>query len=167
MKESNSENNPEDRKMKFPFTIEHLPVWLQMVISLTLAMLVLVTGCFSRILVHIMLWKLSPPLTNDRRLKLASIFGFLKADDEFITRDTTCTDFSCSKGLPLSWTCIDIGGQTCTLAETVPITGVGWFWAVMLSISAPYIYTFVINLYKCCTKVTPKINHKVIIMVRI
>ncbi|KAK3092974.1 hypothetical protein FSP39_009557 [Pinctada imbricata] len=111
-----------------------------------------------------MIWKLSPPNTNDRNLKLVSIFGYLEPDDNIITRNSSCMDLSCSKGLPLKWTCTDIDNQTCTLAEEIPSTNITWLWAVMVLISAPYLYAFITTFSRYCTKFSHKINIKILVV---
>ena len=129
-----------------------------------LFLLIIGTGCLSRVLIHIMIWKIRPPNLNST-LNLITLRGRLVPDTNRITRAINCTNSTCSGGLPLEWTCTPISGTTCSLAEEIPSVHVAWYWALMLCISAPYVYTLLTNLSRWCTKRVYKWKWRIFLMV--
>ncbi|XP_048776394.2 chitin synthase chs-2-like isoform X3 [Ostrea edulis] len=129
------------------------------VCGILLFIVVFWSACLSRIIIHIMIWKLNPPYTNNN-FTLNRLGGTLMQQLQRMRLDI-CDGFTpddCTKGqvvrggLPESWVCRNETAVTCLLWEEIPSVNVGWIWGLLIIMSVPYIYTMIVSLWRICFK---------------
>ncbi|XP_061189192.1 chitin synthase-like [Saccostrea echinata] len=128
------------------------------IVGIFLFIVVFWSACLSRVIIHIMIWKLNPPYTNSN-FTLNKLGGTLQVQSERMELKV-CDNIAngCIKGqvlrngLPVSWECRDKTATTCLLLEDIPSVNVGWIWGLLIIMSVPYLYTMAMSLWKSCFK---------------
>lgn len=127
-------------------------------------------ACLSRIIIHIMIWKLNPPFTNNN-FTVNKLGGTLKPQlDRMRLKCELDVSGNCTavrNGLPESWACVVDLPDQCLLFEATPSVNVGWVWSLLLVMSAPYFYVILVSLWRICFKKVEQFEPKMFLVVSI
>ncbi|XP_062604879.1 chitin synthase chs-1-like [Saccostrea cucullata] len=133
------------------------------IFSITLFFIVLVSTGLTRIIVHLMIWKLNPPQATSTAtinklgglLHLVEDRTFLKYNCTQNSNNTDCvSSFLQREDFPATWECVPISPHLCQLMEETPSVNVMWIWGLVIVIVVPDIYTIFLSLWRCCFKET-------------
>lgn len=125
--------------------------------AIALFVVVFGSACLSRIIIHLMIWKLNPPFT-ETNFATNKLGGVLKPKIDRM--NLNCSDPSTSdctqgyyvrNGLPESWKCT-VESYKCVLHEDPPSVNVAWIWGLLIIMSAPYFYTIIVSMWRICFK---------------
>ncbi|XP_062614043.1 chitin synthase chs-1-like [Saccostrea cucullata] len=143
------------------------------IFSVILFLIVLVTTGLTRIIIHLMIWKLNPPQANSTAtinklgglLHLVEDRTFLKYNCTQNSNNTDCaSSFLQREDFPATWECIPISSHLCQLMEETPSVNVMWIWGLVIVIVVPDIYTIILSLWRIWFKETQKFDFRMLIL---
>lgn len=139
------------------------------IISLCLFFVVLISTGLTRVIIHLMIWKLNPPNPNSA-VKLNKLGGLLEIVEEryFVTNCSSECDsgYVRRNGLPSSWKCFTTTNSTsCKLLEDTPTVNVWWIWGLIIIILVPDLYSLIKALWRWCLKKPTKFSKGMLLIV--
>ncbi|XP_062614047.1 chitin synthase chs-2-like [Saccostrea cucullata] len=141
--------------------------------SITLFFIVLVSTGLTRIIIHLMIWKLNPPQANSTTtidkmgglLRLVEERTYLKYNCTQNSNNTDCaSSFLQREDFPTTWECVPVSRHLCQLLEETPSVNVMWIWGLVIVMVVPDIYTIILSLWRLCFKETQKCDFKRLIL---
>lgn len=131
------------------------------VISVSLFFVVLISTGLTRVIIHLMIWKLNPPNPSST-VQLNTLGGLLELVEEryFVNCSSECDSGYVRKNdLPNSWKCFTITNSTsCKLLEDIPTVNVWWIWGLIIIISVPDVYSLILAFWRICFKETAEFS---------
>lgn len=131
-------------------------------ISLCLFFIVLISTGLTRVIIHLMIWKLNPPNPSSA-VQLNKLGGLLELVEEryFITNCSSECDSGYVKrnDLPSSWKCFTTTNSTsCKLLQETPTVNVWWIWGLIIIILVPDLYSLILGFWRICFKETDEFS---------
>lgn len=128
------------------------------IISVFLFFIVLISTGLTRVIIHLMIWKLNPPNPSST-VQLNKLGGLLEIVGEryFVTNCSSECDsgYVRRNDLPNSWKCFTTTNSTsCKLLEDTPTVNVWWIWGLIIIILVPDLYSLILGFWRICFKET-------------
>ena len=138
------------------------------ILSFFLFLVVFVSTGLTRVIIHLMIWKLNPPSRNSPAT-LNKLGGLLQIVEERATMHcvSNCSALNTERSqIPSSWRCEPINNTSfCQLEEDIPTVNVWWIWGLIIAIIVPDIYSMILSSWRIFYKETAPFNYKMLILV--
>lgn len=139
------------------------------IISLCLFFIVLISTGLTRVIIHLMIWKLNPPNPSSA-VYLNKFGGLLELVEEryFITNCSSECDsgYVRRNDLPSSWKCFTTTNSTsCKLLQETPTVNVWWIWGLIIIILVPDLYSLILGCWRICFKETDEFSVGMLLIV--
>lgn len=139
------------------------------IISVCLFFVVLVSTGLTRVIIHLMIWKLNPPNPSST-VQLNKLGGLLEIVEEryFVSNCSSECDsgYVRRNDLPSSWKCFTTTNSTsCKLLEDTPTVNVWWIWGLIIIILIPDLYSLILAFWRICFKETAEFSEGMLLIV--
>ena len=138
------------------------------ILSSFLFVIVIVSTGLTRVIIHLMIWKLNPPSRNSP-VTLNKLGGLLQIVEERATVHcvSNCSVLNTERSqIPSSWRCEPINNTSfCQLEEDTPTVNVWWIWGLIIAMIVPDIYSLILSSWRWCFKETAPFDKRMLIFV--
>ena len=138
------------------------------ILSASLLLIVFVSRGLTRVIIHVMIWKLNPPSRNSP-VTLNKLGGLLQIVEERATMHcvSNCSVLNTERSqIHSSWRCEPINNTSyCQLEEDIPTVNVWWVWGLIIAMIVPDIYSMILSSWRIFFKETEPFNYKMLILV--